>query len=297
MALASMTGFARMPGDGAGRRWVWELAGINSKGLDIRLRLPPGSEALEIQARRLIGSRVSRGTVTGTLTLDYRDQDPGYTLNEPLLRQLLDMARTLEPEGVEPPRLDGLLAVRGVLVPVTETLATDTAAKALEQAQMASLEAALGAFLAAREDEGQRLGAVLSGLLDDLEHQTRDAASREALRPEAVRARLERQIEELLSASGTHRISEERLFQELALLALKADVREELDRLRSHIEGARELLDSGEPCGRRLEFLSQELNREANTLCAKSQDVALTRIGMDMKATINQFREQVLNLE
>lgn len=298
MALASMTGFSRQSGEYLARRWVWEISGVNSKGLDVRLRFPQGAEGLEVMARRLAGDRLARGSVTIFLAVDDRESPPAYEVNEPLLRQILELATGWQDLGIDRPRLDGLLALKGVLVPVTaEAALSDAQREGLEALQMATLDEALTAFVRAREEEGERLGLVLRDHLDRLEALASDAEQAESLRPGVVRARLTRQIDELMGSLGNHRISEERLHQELAVLAVKADVREELDRLRSHIQGARDLLHRDDPCGRQLEFLSQELNREANTLCSKSQDVALTRIGMEMKAIINQFREQILNLE
>lgn len=297
MALASMTGFSRQSGQYDAHRWVWEISGVNSKGLDIRLRFPQGAEGLEIAARRLVTDRLSRGSVSVFLAVDARDTDLPCQVNEPLVRQILDLAARWQDLGIDKPRLDGLLALKGVLVPPTGLVLSDAQRDQLEAAQMETLDQALGAFVQARREEGARLGHILCDHLDRLDALILEGEAADALRPDKVRARLVRQLDDLMGASGTQRLSEDRLYQELALLAVKADVREELDRLRSHLQGARELLHRGGPCGRQLDFLSQELNREANTLCSKSQDVSLTRIGMEIKSTINQFREQILNLE
>ncbi|ABC21233.1 YicC/YloC family endoribonuclease [Rhodospirillum rubrum] len=295
MALSSMTGFARTQGALGPQTWVWEARSVNGKGLDIRLRLPPGGDALDQPARRAVAERFKRGSISLGLTMTSDDQEQAYRVNEPLLKKLLAVTRELAMDGVDRPRMDGLLGLRGVLEPVGQA-EEEGVREAREAAQLRSLEATLDALALARSEEGGRLAGVLAGHLEVLEDLRAQAANAEALRPDMVRARLRRQMADLLEAAPDA-LPEERLAQELALLAVKADIREELDRLGAHLEGARELLTRGEAMGRRLEFLSQELNREANTLCSKSSDVALTRIGLDMKAVIDQFREQILNIE
>ncbi|MBK1663768.1 YicC family protein [Rhodospirillum rubrum] len=295
MALSSMTGFARTQGALGPQAWVWEVRSVNGKGLDVRLRLPSGADALDQPVRRAVAERFKRGNFSLSLTATSDDQEQAYRVNEPLLKKLLAVTRELAMDGVDRPRMDGLLGLRGVLEPVGQ-VEEDGVREAREAAQLRSLEAALDALALARSEEGGRLAGVLTGHLEALEDLRAQGASAEALRPDMVRARLRRQMIELLEAAPDA-LPEERLAQELALLAVKADIREELDRLGAHLEGARDLLTRGEAMGRRLEFLSQELNREANTLCSKSSDVALTRIGLEMKAVIDQFREQILNIE
>ncbi|WP_041795691.1 YicC/YloC family endoribonuclease [Pararhodospirillum photometricum] len=296
MTLSSMTGFARVQDRQGTLGWTWEVRGVNGKSLDLRLRLPPGSDTLDQPVRRLVSERVARGSLSLTLSLDTPAPEPQWRLNEGLLHQAIALAAKARGAGVKPARLDGLLALRGVLEPVAEPPEDEATRRTRETTLLASLAQALEAFQQSRAEEGTRLGTLLHGHLDRLAVLTTEAAATESLRPEAQRERLRRQVADLL-ALAPDRLPEDRLAQEVALLAVKADVREELDRLQAHIAGARDLLDQGGPIGRRLDFLSQELNREANTLCSKAQDIALTRVGLEMKAVIDQFREQLLNLE
>ncbi len=296
MTLSSMTGFARAQGSHGELTWVWEARSVNGKGLDVRLRLPPGSDAVDQAARKAVADRFKRGNVNLTLTTTQHAGDVRYTVNEALLAQLVETADRWRSATVEAPRMDGLLAVRGVLEPVTGEEETEDARAAREGALLTGLVEALDGLARARAEEGARLAEILTGHLDTMESLRTRAGSCEALRPEAVRARMQKQVADLLEGVPD-KVNEDRLMQELALLAVKGDVREELDRLSAHIQGARDMLAAGGVIGRRLEFLSQELNREANTLCSKSQDVALTRIGLDLKAVIDQFREQILNVE
>ncbi|MFA7431904.1 MAG: YicC/YloC family endoribonuclease [Rhodospirillaceae bacterium] len=298
MTVSSMTGFARAHAEQTAPplTWTWEARSVNGKGLDIRLRLPPGYEALEIPAREAAAKRFVRGNISLTLTVQVRaDTAPGAVqVNQPLLRQLMDMARDLPPH-IAPPTFDGLLAVRGVLQAADETVMDDDLRTAHEAAVLRSLDDALAALAAARDEEGARLTGVLTSQIDTVESLTTQAGQSAQMRPEAARDRLRAQVQALLEAAPA--LPEDRLTQECALLATKLDVREELDRLIAHIAQARELIAAAGACGRRLDFLCQEFNREANTLCSKAQDTALTRIGLDLKAVIDQMREQVQNIE
>lgn len=304
MPIASMTGFARAEGPDPSRpgtTCTWEVRSVNGKGLEVRWRIPPGYDGLEIAVREAVGRRFKRGNVSVTLTVNRPEEQPAYRINEGLLDQVMAVARHWQQHlgtdaGIAPPRLDGLLALRGVLEPVMESEPDEAAREMRDGALIGILDEALARLADARAAEGARLEMVLTGHLDTIADLTRRAGDTASLRPEAVKARLREQIASLLEAQT--QISEDRLATELALLAVKADVREELDRLGAHIEQAREMIaeDKG-PVGRRLDFLCQEFNREANTLCSKAQDVALTRIGLDLKAVIDQFREQVQNIE
>lgn len=298
MTISSMTGFARTGADQSAPpiAWTWEARSVNGKGLDVRLRLPPGYEALEIPARDLAGKRIARGNLSLTLQVRMGAESgaAGYTVNRALLDQLMDLARDLPPH-IAPPTFDGLLAVRGVLQAVDEAEMDDATRAAHHAAVLASLDDALAALVAARIEEGTRMAAVLAGHLDTIESLTAQAADTAQMRPEAARDRLREQVAALLDASPA--LPEDRLAQECAVLATRLDVREELDRLCAHIAQARALLAEAGPCGRRLDFLCQEFNREANTLCSKAQDTTLTRIGLDLKAVIDQLREQVQNIE
>jgi uncharacterized protein (TIGR00255 family) len=298
--IASMTGFARVDGQMAAPvalAWAWELRSVNGKSLELRLRLPAGYEALDGPARKLIAERLSRGSISATLTLLGEPQAQGARINETLLDRLIALASAKAvtlPANVGPASLDGLLSIRGVIEPVEPQL--DAAAQAArDQRLLVSLDEALRALAQARVEEGARLGAIIAQHLARLRDLAAAAARSAAAQPAAIRARFERQIAEF--AAGLAAVTPERLAQEVAVLAVKADIREEIDRLGAHLDQARDLLAAGGPCGRRLDFLSQELNREANTLCSKSQDVELTRIGLDLKATIDQVREQIQNIE
>jgi uncharacterized protein (TIGR00255 family) len=293
--VSSMTGFARQEGGDGMLAWTWEIKSVNGKNLDLRCRVPSGYEALEMAARKIAQARCARGNLQLTLTVNRGQAPVKLQVNRDVLDPLLDLIRELEDEvRAEPPRLDGLLAVRGVLETVEEQ-ETEEQMAARAAAMEADLVLALEALIAMRRAEGLRLDAMAAGHLAEIERLTAAAGETAAARPEALRARLKAQVEELLEAAPA--LPEERLAQEAAVLAAKADVREELDRLGAHVAAARELLAEGQAIGRRMDFLCQELNREANTLCAKSQDVALTRIGLDLKAVIDQLREQVQNIE
>ncbi|MHA1151081.1 MAG: YicC/YloC family endoribonuclease [Alphaproteobacteria bacterium] len=290
-----MTGFARHEGGDGTLTWAWELKSVNGKNLDLRCRVPSGYEALEVAARATAQAHCTRGNLQLSLTVNRGQVPVKLQVNREILDQLLGLMRELEGEvRAEPPRLDGLLAVRGVLEAVEEEETKeqmDVRTAAMEE----DLVLALEALTAMRRAEGQRLKAMADGHLAEIERLTAAAGETAAARPEALRARLKAQVEELLEAAPA--LPEERLAQEAAVLAAKADVREELDRLNAHVAAAHDLLTEGKAIGRRLDFLCQELNREANTLCSKSQDVTLTRIGLDLKAVVDQLREQVQNIE
>lgn len=292
-----MTGFARADGARAGQSWTWEVKSVNGRGLEVRFRLPPGLDAIELPARVLVGERLKRGSVTVALRLDSGPSVTGYRLNQALLKQLGDIVR--EAEGVvesAPPRLDGLLALRGVLEP--EEVRFDEAERAQQEAAMlVDLANALDRLREGRGAEGARITTMLNALLDDIVALIAAAEDTAAVRLDSRQARLTQGLAELLEQRPP--LSEDRLAQELALLAVKADVREEIDRLKAHVAQARELIAKGDAngAGRRLDFLAQEFNREANTLCSKSGDVALTRIGLDLKLAIDRLREQVQNVE
>jgi uncharacterized protein (TIGR00255 family) len=298
MTIASMTGFARTQGTIGDLAWVWEMRSVNNKGLDLRLRLPSGFEALDQPARKLASGAFARGSVSVNLQVQRTRATASYQINEAWLATLQARARLLLLQGdaVEfaPISPDGLLALRGVIEAADET--ADPTLEAGAQAEiMAGAEAAVMALLQARGEEGQALKAILTEHLDHIAALTAAARNTAATQPEAIQARLMRTVGDIIASNAT--LPEDRIAQEVAMLAAKSDVREELDRLEAHIAAGRELINKGEPCGRKLEFLAQEFNREANTLCSKSQDIDLTRIGLDLKATIDQVREQVANVE
>jgi uncharacterized protein (TIGR00255 family) len=290
-----MTGFAREDGGYDAFSWRWEVRSVNGRGLDVRLRLPSGLEGFEAQARDLTGKRLKRGNVSINLSLT---QSPGitdYRLNEALLQRLVAISEEVAAKtGADAPRVDGLLRLKGVLE-AEEPEESEEARTARTEELAESLNQVLTKIVAARAEEGARLEIVLGSILDEIAQLTEKARALAAAQPEAIRDRLTAQISELLDHSP--RIADDRLAQEAAVLVGKADVREELDRLAAHISQGRELLAAGGPVGRRLDFLCQEFNREANTLCSKAQDLELTRTGLALKAAIEQFREQVQNIE
>lgn len=290
-----MTGFARAQGRDDALDWVWEAKSVNARGLDLRFRLPPGFERLEIAARGAAANHFKRGSIALTLTLGQAAAAGRYRVNADAVAELAAVAADLARRtGLAPASLDGLLALRGVVEPADQAVDEDALARR-EAAIAATLEEALSALARMRHAEGERLLAVLVEQLGGMDR-LRDAALRcAAAQPEALRARLQAQLAELLEAMPP--LPEERLAQEAALLVSRTDVREELDRFAAHVAAARELLQAGGAVGRRLDFLCQELNREANTLCSKSADLELTGIGLEIKAVVEQFREQVQNIE
>lgn len=293
--VASMTGFARVDGDAQGLGFAWELRSVNNRGLDLRLRLPPGFEGLEPRLRKEIGALVTRGSLTAALTVARSTGQTRFRVNVEALQQILALMRELDAQiDADPPRLDGLLAIRGVLE-TAEDIEDAATRAACERAMTGAFEAALEALLAMRQSEGVALAGLVAARLDEIADLTAAARCSAALQPEALRKRLRYMVAELLEA--TPALPEERLAQEAALLIQRADATEELDRLHAHVEAARGLLAEGGPIGRRLDFLCQELNREANTLCSKSSDLELTRIGLAVKAAVEQLREQVQNIE
>lgn len=296
MTLHSMTGFARLAGQDAQFAWTWEARSVNARGLDVRCRVPSGYEAVEQRVRAAATKAFQRGNVTIGLSIERIDQaTTRFRVNRDLLDQVLALrAELADAVSDAPPAIEGLLAIRGMLEPVDGVEDPDARA-AREAAMVATGDEMLAALAASRADEGRRLDTVMAGHLDALAGLNEAAANAAASQPEAIRGRLVALVEELLGADAP--VPEDRLAQEAALLVGKADIREELDRLTVHIAAVRELLADGDAVGRRLDFLCQELNREANTLCSKSADVELTRIGLAMKATIEQFREQVQNVE
>ncbi|AWJ87296.1 YicC family protein (plasmid) [Azospirillum sp. TSH58] len=288
-----MTGFARVDGHADGYSWTFEVKSVNGRNLDIRCRQPAGFDTLEAAARAEIPKRLARGSVNLNLTVTRSQSVSQLRINRELLAQVLELAREIEGAGAAPPRLDSLLSVRGIIEPVEED--EGDARDRVEAALKADLGRLIGALVTARLSEGARLVTVLNGHLDEIERLITAAAACASTQPEALRERLRSQVAALLDAAPA--LPEERLAQEAAILIAKADVREEMDRLRAHIQAARDMLAEGGAIGRRFDFLCQEFNREANTLCSKSADVELTRIGLSLKASIEQLREQVQNIE
>ncbi len=293
MAITSMTGFARREGVADAWKWVWEARSVNGKGLDVRYRLPSGFDTPDSDLKRKAQALLSRGNVSISLHVD-RDKaaEGSLTINRNWLQALHEEA-VRHADGA-PVDIAGLFAVRGVVEVVEQQPEEDELAHR-DKAILADHAGLLTDLVKARDEEGARLQAIIASLIDEIETQVAEAATAEAARPGQRSVRLQAALQELLAMDPP--VTEERLAQELALQATRGDIREELDRLTAHIAQARDLLVAGEPVGRRLDFLSQEFNREANTLCSKSGDVTLTRVGMAMKATIDRLREQVQNVE
>jgi uncharacterized protein (TIGR00255 family) len=295
MTLSSMTGFARASGASGPYRWVFELKSVNAKGLDLRLRIAPGFDRIEVEARARLGRALARGTCFATMSANREGATLQVRINTQALTAIVSAVKeAAEGTGLAPPTLDGILAIRGI-VDVVESGDDEPALAAACAGALASLDEAIGALLAARRTEGAALAAILSERLDSIAALTQAADENPGRRPEAIALRLAQSVAALLEAGRG--FDENRLYQEAVLLAAKADIREELDRLKTHVEAARDLIRNGGPVGRRLDFLAQELAREANTLCAKANDVTLTAIGLDLRAQIEQWREQIQNIE
>lgn len=295
MALASMTGFSRTQGQCGAWNWAWELKSVNGKGLDMRLRLPAGWDSLEAPLKAFAGKRLARGNVNANLAMTRADAAVSVKVNEDVLRAVVASVSRVAAEMSAPPiRLEGLLGIKGV-IEVADAEDTAEERKAAETAVMAGFEAALAALIAMRLSEGAALRSVLGDRLDVIEQLTAAAETCPARQPEAIRAKLAEQIATLLD--NGRNFDPDRLHQEALLMASKVDVREELDRLVAHVAAARAMLAEGGPVGRRLDFLAQEFNRETNTLCSKANDVSLTAIGLELKGVVEQFREQVQNIE
>jgi uncharacterized protein (TIGR00255 family) len=293
MSVTSMTGFARARGSHGALDWTWEIKSVNGKGLELRFRLPPGFDGLEVLARQAIQSRVKRGSLQVTLSLTEQQQTPALRINREALQAISEAIRAMENIlPMLPPSADGIFRMKGV---IEEGDAPEGDLEARDAALLGSLIEVIDALTLARNEEGARIGIALEGQLSRIAAIASESRSLASLAPEAVKQRLVDQVAKLLDASPA--LSPERLHVEAALLAAKADVTEELDRLDAHVEQAHDLLNAGEPSGRRLDFLCQEFTREANTLCSKSFDIRLTRLGLDLKAVIEQFREQVQNVE
>ncbi|MSP49765.1 MAG: YicC family protein [Alphaproteobacteria bacterium] len=293
MTIASMTGFARTEGETSGLSWVWEARSVNGRGLDVRCRLPSGLDRIDPAVRAEVTKHLKRGNVAVTLSLSRASGAPPFTVDRAVLDQVLALQTDLHGRIDRAlPRLENLLLIPGVL---DRGGLAETIDEKAEKVLLAGFSQALKRLIAARAEEGARLQTVLLAQIQEIDRLTAEAAGAAVLRPEAVKDRLRQQIQSLLEAVPA--LPEERLAQELALLAAKGDVREELDRLAAHIGQARDMLTEGGAIGRRLDFLSQEFNRESNTLCSKSQDVTLTRVGIALKSVIDQFREQIQNVE
>jgi len=295
MALASMTGFARSHGLAGTYAWSWELKSVNAKGLDLRLRLPAGWDAVEVPVRASAAKALARGTVYGTLSVSREGVAPVVRINEQVLAAVLDTMKTLTGQvDAAAPRLDGILALKGVME-VIEDDESEEARRAAEADVIAGFDRTLAELSAMRRREGDALAQILTQRVREIAALAARADAVPARKPEAIKARIAEQVATLLEASN--RFDPDRLHQEAILIVTKTDIREELDRLASHVAQVERLIADGGAIGRRLDFLAQEFNREVNTICSKSNDVELTNIGLELKSVVEQFREQVQNLE
>ena len=294
-----MTGYARAQGSDDRRHWVWEARSVNGRNLEVRCRVPQGFDRLENTARGATAAQFKRGNVSLSLVITSERQAKPLRINRPLLAELATLVEEVrKTTGASAPSADGLLRVRGVIEEEEEGEESEEAVARLDKALLATLTESLKALAGARAAEGKALSGVIGGHIDEIESLCKRSAERAQAQIGVVRARFETQLSEILERAP--QLSEERFAQEVAVLAGKADVREELDRLTAHIAQARGLLKDARPdnpVGRKFDFLCQEFNREANTLCSKSADIELTRIGIDLKGAIERMREQVQNVE
>lgn len=295
MALSSMTGFSRAEGVTGAALWAWEIKSVNSKGLDVKLRLPPSLDSAEPAIRHKVSAAVARGSVFASLSVKRETGAVEVRINEAVLAQVAEAARLVaERIDARAPAIDGLLAIKGV-IDVVEAEESEEEKARLVADVLAGLDTALARLLDMRRSEGAALGAVLADRLDEIAVLKREAEDNPCRRPEAIRAKIADQITALMEPGRN--FDPDRLHQEALMVASKADIREELDRLDAHVAAARKLMKEGGAVGRKLDFLAQEFNRETNTLCSKANDVTLTATGLALKAVVEQFREQVQNLE
>ncbi|MEM8749697.1 MAG: YicC/YloC family endoribonuclease [Pseudomonadota bacterium] len=295
MSLSSMTGFARCEGDADGTHWVWEIRSVNGKGLDIRLRLPSGFDRLDMPSRKVCNAVLNRGNLQLNLTLTGSAETAALQVNEGALQMVLSRIADLnKSNNFKKSTAAEILAVRGVLEPSANEQSPD-ARDSLDKALIAGLEETVQSLENHRKSEGAALADMLLGHISTIETLVGRAKADPATHIDAIRERFEKQLDQLIERNG--KLDNDRLEQEIAILATKADIREEIDRLEAHIAAARDLIAKGSPVGRKLEFLAQEFNRECNTLCSKSNAISITQTGLDMKVVIDQFREQVLNVE
>jgi uncharacterized protein (TIGR00255 family) len=296
MTISSMTGFARVGGTADGLTWTWEARSVNGRGLDVRLRLPPGYEALEVPTRDAVAKRLARGNVSISLNLERQQANGSVRLNEAVLADVIKAAeRVAALSGASKPDAAQLLMIKGVLETADQMTDTPEERSAREKTISQSLDTALDKLLEARRGEGARLQDIIVNQLVEIERLAGEVRGSPSRTPEAIVARLKEAIARLFDATAP--LDEERLHQEAMLLATRADVEEELQRLSAHVSGARDILAETGAVGRKFEFLAQEFNREANTLCSKANAVDITRLGLQLKTVIDQFREQVQNVE
>ena len=294
-SLSSMTGFARHEGQYAHHRWVWELRSVNGRGLEVRTRVPHGFEDLDMALKPLAAKILSRGSINAALNLTHDAAGATIAVNELALNDILARIESLQAQHPElaPSTPEGILSLRGVLESKDEALDED-ARKDLSAAIKESFIAAIAKLDKARRDEGAALSKILATQIDEAERLSNQARSMASHSVSRLHEKLQVQINDLV---GDGTVTPERLAQEVAILAVKADICEELDRLDAHVSAARNLMQSAGAVGRKFDFLVQEFNREANTLCSKAADIDLKQVGLELKAVIDQMREQIQNVE
>jgi uncharacterized protein (TIGR00255 family) len=294
MALQSMTGFARQAASHSGASWQWEIRSVNGKSLDVRLRLPSGFERLEQDLRSVAAKHVARGNVQASLTFEGAAAGAVPVLNEAAFNAALVIAEHIAHKTGERPSIETLLGLRGVIESGDAGMDADEA-EAIDRAILESFEAAMAQLAVARHEEGAAVARVLLQQVDEIDRLTQAVAADPSRKPDAIRARLAEQLERIMGENTS--LDQDRLHHEAAILATRADLAEEIDRLEAHVAQARELLSADGAVGRRLDFLAQEFNRECNTICSKSNAASVTRTGLEMKIVIDQFREQLQNLQ
>lgn len=295
MTLSSMTGFGRAQSQFENYNWVWEIRSVNGKALDIRMRIPPGLNAYDQHIKATLKKSIARGSINVSLQLQKDSNAIDVKVNEDALDKLISVAKAASVKHDLPmPAIDNLLSIRDV---VEISLNEDDEDKLKERDIIlkSSFDDAIAALKSSRDDEGAATNKMLTRILDEIEHLLKEGEDVAAKQPQALKDKFLTKVNNLLEDNNG--LDQDRIIQEVVLLATKADVKEETDRLWAHISSARNLLDEKGPVGRKLEFLTQEFNREANTLCSKSTDIKLTNIGLSLKTAIDQFREQVQNVE
>ncbi|WP_068089411.1 YicC/YloC family endoribonuclease [Polycladidibacter stylochi] len=296
MTLSSMTGFARLEGNWKEYHWAWEIRSVNGKGLDIRMRLPQVGDSIEATLRKKISAVLRRGNISLNLQFHKDQSDLQLVVNETVLKQYLsivDKLQQLLPDAPSP-TIDSILAQKGILE--AQETETEEAKQQLQQQLLISFDMLLVELQAMRKSEGEAIHKLLTDQLGKISDLTATAEALPSRQPEAIKAKLVKLLDDIMNASAG-KLDEQRLYQEVAILATKADIQEELDRLKAHVEACQQLLDKDGSVGRRMDFLAQEFNREANTLCSKSNSVELTAIGLELKTVIDQLREQTQNVE
>lgn len=292
--LSGMTGFARVTGEESWGAWAWEAKSVNGRSLDVRVNYPPGFDPLEREVKAMATERFNRGSLQVSLRIDMASGTGGVVIDHVLLTTLADAARKTLGTELTPEAVATLMTLKGVVETGSSSLRDLAADESAMKVLSAGARLAMDQLAEGRRAEGASLLEMLSGHLDTVESLSAEAATIAATQPGLIKVKLQKQLEEL---DREGRVDAERFAAEAALSAARADVREELDRLAAHVKSGRELLKAGSPAGRKIDFLAQELNREANTLCSKSASLELTNAGLSLKGVIDQFKEQAANVE